>query len=247
MFTWLLWGLFNVLVIGLLALDLGVFHRKSHEVTAKEASAWTAVWVSLALLFNLFIYFWRGTTPALEYLTGYLMEESLSVDNIFVFVMILSYFKVPKQYQHRVLFWGVIGALVLRATFIGVGAALISRFHWILYLFGAFLVFTGIKMGLKSDDEVEVDENGLVKWVRKFLPVTSRYHYDHFFVREDGRLAATPLLLVLLMIESSDIIFAFDSIPAIFSVTQDPFIVYTSNIFAIMGLRSLFFLLASVV
>ena len=242
-----MWVLFHVIVIGVLALDLGVFHRSSHEVKPKEAGMWTAAWITLALLWCGLIYFTRGGTAGIEFLTGYLIEESLSMDNIFVFVMILSYFQVPKLYQHRVLFWGVIGALVLRATMIGVGAAMVSRFEWILYIFGAFLIYSGIKMAIKDDEEVDPEHNPLVKMVRKFVPITPNFRGDKFFVFENGKKMATPLLLVLVMIETSDVIFAVDSIPAIFAVTKDPFIVYTSNIFAIMGLRSMYFMLAGVV
>jgi tellurite resistance protein TerC len=242
----LLWIIFNLFVLGMLALDLGVFHRKSHEVSVKEAVGWTVVWVTLALLFNGLVYAWKGPTVALEFLTGYLIEKSLSVDNIFVFLMVFSYFNVPKMYQHGVLFWGVLGALLMRALLIGVGAALISRFHWIIYLFGAFLIFTGIKMGLQKDEAIHPDDNPVVKWVRKVMPVSGDYHGSAFLIREGARWVATPLLLVLVMVETTDVIFAFDSIPAIFAVSRDPFIVYTSNVFAILGLRALYFLLAGV-
>jgi tellurite resistance protein TerC len=241
------WIVFNIFVLGLLALDLGVFHRTDHAVGMKEASIWTVVWISLALLFNLGIYFYAGAEPALQFLTGYLIEKSLSVDNIFVFVMLFSYFNVPVIYQHRVLFWGILGALIMRGILIGVGAFLISQFHWVIYIFGAFLVFTGIRMGVQKEEHVEVESNGLVRLLRRVMPITQSYHGHDFFVRDAGRIFATPLFVVLLVVETTDLIFALDSIPAIFAVTTDPFIVYTSNVFAILGLRSLYFLLAEVV
>lgn len=241
------WIIFNVFVLAMLALDLGVFHRDDHAVTMKEASIWTVVWISLALLFNAGIYFYAGTEPALQFLTGYLIEKSLSVDNIFVFVMLFSYFNVPVIYQHRVLFWGILGALVMRGILIGVGAYLIAQFHWVIYIFGAFLIFTGIRMALQKDEHVEVESNGVVKLLRRVMPITQNYHGHDFFVRNAGRLFATPLFVVLLIVETTDLIFALDSIPAIFAVTTDPFLVYTSNVFAILGLRSLYFLLAEVI
>ena len=252
-----LWAGFILVVLVLLALDLGVFHREAHAVSAKEAAIWTVVWITLALLFNGVIYlFWSWMMPgsavsngeaALEFLTGYLIEYSLSVDNIFVFVLIFSFFRVPAVYQHRVLFWGILGALVMRATLILVGTALIERFHWVLYLFGAFLVFTGIRMAFHKDEEIHPDDNPLIKLFRRLMPVTSDYEGHHFFIRRAGKLMATPLFLVLLLAESTDLIFALDSIPAIFAVTLDPFIVFTSNVCAILGLRSLYFLLAGAV
>ncbi|MFL5807228.1 MAG: TerC family protein [Roseiflexaceae bacterium] len=252
-----LWAGFILVVLVLLALDLGVFHREAHVVSAKEAAIWTVVWITLALLFNGVIYlFWSWMMPgsavsngeaALEFLTGYLIEYSLSVDNIFVFVLIFSYFRVPAVYQHRVLFWGILGALVMRATLILVGTALIERFHWVLYLFGAFLVFTGIRMAFHKDEEIHPDDNPLIKLFRRLMPVTSDYEGHHFFIRRAGKRMATPLFLVLLLAESTDLIFALDSIPAIFAVTLDPFIVFTSNVCAILGLRSLYFLLAGAV
>ena len=241
------WVIFNVFVLAMLALDLGVFHRTDHAVGMKEASIWTVVWISLALIFNAGIYFFAGPEPALQFLTGYLIEKSLSVDNIFVFVMLFSYFNVPVVYQHRVLFWGILGALLMRGALIGVGAFLISQFHWVIYIFGAFLVFTGIRMGVQKEETVEVESNSVVKLLRRFMPVTQQYRGHSFFVRESGRLFATPLFVVLLIVETTDLIFALDSIPAIFAVTTDPFLVYTSNVFAILGLRSLYFLLADVV
>lgn len=241
------WIIFNIFVLAMLALDLGVFHRDDHAVTMKEASIWTVVWISLALLFNAGIYFYAGTEPALQFLTGYLIEKSLSVDNIFVFVMLFSYFNVPVIYQHRVLFWGILGALVMRGILIGVGAYLIAQFHWVIYIFGAFLIFTGIRMAMQKDEHVDVESNGVVKLLRRVMPITQNYHGHDFFVRNAGRLFATPLFVVLLIVETTDLIFALDSIPAIFAVTTDPFLVYTSNVFAILGLRSLYFLLAEVI
>ena len=251
-----MWIGFNLFVLAMLALDLGVFHRSAHAVTVKEATIWSVVWISLAMVFNLGIYlFWNQLVPnsaysngdaALSFFTGYLIEKSLSVDNIFVFVLIFSYFSVPPQYQHRVLFWGILGALVMRAILILVGAALIKEFHWIIWIFGAFLIFTGIKMAFHKNEELHPEDNPLIKLFRRMMPVTQNYDGSKFFVRNAGKLMATPLFLVLLMIESTDLIFAVDSIPAIFAVTQEPFIVYTSNVFAILGLRSLYFLLAGV-
>ena len=251
-----LWIGFNLFVLAMLALDLGVFHRKSHAVSGKEALIWSLVWISLSLVFNAVIYFfWDQMSPnstytnseaALAFLTGYLIEKSLSVDNIFVFILIFSFFAVPASYQHRVLFWGILGALIMRGTLIAVGAALLEQFHWIIYVFGAFLVFTGIRMAVRQDDNVEPDKNPVVKFFRRFMPVTENFEKDKFFVRRAGKLFATPLFLILLVVESTDLIFAVDSIPAIFAVTRDPFIVYTSNVFAILGLRALYFLLANV-
>ncbi|MDX1998222.1 MAG: TerC family protein [Thermoanaerobaculia bacterium] len=241
-----LWIGFNAFVLAMLALDLGVFHRKSHEVSMREAATWSAVWVALALVFNAGLYYFRGPTPALEFFTGYLIEKSLSVDNIFVFALIFSYFAVPKLYQHRVLFWGVLGALVLRAFFILAGAALLAKFHWVLYVFGGFLVLTGLKMAFFSDKEMDPAENPVLKLVKRLIPVTPEYHGQNFFIRQGGKWVATPLFLVLILVETTDVIFAVDSIPALFAVTRDPFIVYTSNVFAILGLRSLYFLLAGV-
>ncbi|HXD10314.1 MAG TPA: TerC family protein [Anaerolineales bacterium] len=252
-----LWVGFNVFVLALLALDLGVFHRKAHAVSIKEAAIWSVVWISLAMIFNLGLYFfWDKVEPtssysnseaALAFFTGYLIEKSLSVDNIFVFVLLFTFFAVPAAYQHRVLFWGILGALLMRGTLIAVGAALLKEFHWIIYLFGGFLVFTGIRMALHRDEEMHPEQNPLVKLLRRVMPVTENYEGDKFFIRRAGTILATPLFLVLLLIESTDLIFAVDSIPAVFAVTDNPFIVYTSNVFAILGLRSLYFLLAGVV
>jgi len=242
----MLWISFNIAVVAMLALDLVVFHRKAHEVSLKEASIWSVVWIVLALIFNLWVYYLWGEEKALQFFTGYLIEKSLSVDNLFVFLMIFSYFSVPAMYQHRVLFWGIVGALVLRAIFIGLGAALLNSFHWMIYLFGGFLVVTALRMLMVESDKVEPEKYAPVRAVRRFMNVTSDYHGQRFFVRQDGRLWATPLFLVLVVIETTDVIFAVDSIPAIFAITTDPFIVYTSNVFAIFGLRALYFLLAGV-
>jgi len=238
------WVVFNIFVLAMLALDLGVFHRTAHVVKFKEALTWSAVWVSLAILFNLGIYFWRGPERALEFLTGYLIEEALSVDNLFIFLLIFSYFRVPSLYQHKVLFWGILGALIMRAIFIVVGVTLVRKVHWILYLFGGFLILTGIKMALQKDKEIHPEKNPILKLFRRSMPVTDQDEGGKFFVKKEGRYFATPLFIVLLMIETTDVIFAVDSIPAVLAITLDPFIVYTSNIFAIMGLRSLYFALA---
>lgn len=241
------WILFNAFVLMMLALDLGVFHKKDKPVTFKGALGWSGVWITLALIFNGWIYYSMGQQPALEYLTGYLIEKSLSVDNIFVFVLLFSYFKIPAKYQHRVLFWGVIGALIMRGIFIGIGAVMIARFHWIIYIFGAFLIYTGYKMFRESPEEMHPEDNPLVRWFTKKGKATTELHGHDFFVTSNGKRLATPLFLCLLSIEFSDIIFAVDSIPAIFAITEDPFIVYTSNVFAILGLRSLYFALEGVI
>ena len=242
----LLWIVFNAFVLGMLALDLLVFHRKAHAVSLREAFTWSVVWISLALIFNLGIYYLWGSEKAMEFLAGYLIEKSLSVDNIFVFIMIFSYFAVPPMYQHRILFWGILGALIMRAIFIAAGAVLLSAFHWIIYIFGGFLIITGIKMFFAGDEKIEPEKNPAVVLLRRWMPITKDYQGQRFFVRIDGRRWATPLFVVLLVIETTDVIFAVDSIPAIFAITLDPFIVYTSNIFAILGLRALYFLLAGI-
>lgn len=241
------WIVFNLFVIGLLALDLGVFHRKAHSVSLKEALIWSCIWIALALTFNAGLYFLNGPEEALQFFTGYLIEKSLSVDNIFIMVMIFSYFHVPAAYQHRVLFWGILGALIMRGILIVIGTALIDDFHWIIYVFGLFLIFTGIRMGLQKETEVHPERNPMLKLVRRVLPVTNDFERERFFVRRAGQLMVTPLLLVLVVIETTDLLFAVDSIPAIFAVTSDPFIVYTSNVFAILGLRSLYFVFANIV
>ena len=243
-----LWVIFSIFVLGMLALDLGVFSRKPHEVKFKEALTWSVVWVTLSLIFNAWIYHEFGKVKALEFLTGYLIEKALSVDNIFVFVVLFASFAVPKVYQHRVLFWGVIGALLMRAIFIGLGAALIARFHWIMYVFGAILLYTGIKLMRQGDDhDPHPEKNPIYKLGRRLMPAVPEYHGKAFTIIKDGRRYATPLLLVLIAIEATDVVFAVDSIPAIFAITTDPFIVYTSNIFAILGLRAMYFLLAGVI
>jgi tellurite resistance protein TerC len=241
-----LWVGFNVFVLAMLALDLGVFHRQAHVVSLKESLTWTGVWVVLALAFNAGVWHYAGSTQALEFFTGYLIEKSLSVDNVFVFVLLFSYFAVPPLYQHKVLFWGILGALIMRAIMIVAGAALITKFDWIIYVFGGFLILTGIKMVVKREEEIHPERNPVVRWFQKLMPVTGDYRGGKFFVRENGVRAATPLFVVLLLVEFSDLIFAVDSIPAIFAVTTDTFIVYTSNVFAILGLRSLYFALAGV-
>jgi len=241
------WVIFIAFVLAMLALDLGVFHRKIHVVRPKEASIWVSVWVGLAFLFAGGLYLVYGHHVALTFLTGYVIEESLSIDNIFVMVLIFEYFKVPAICQHRVLFYGILGALVMRGLFIGLGTVLLARFHWVIYVFGAMLIVTGIRMALKQDEEFEGDRNPVVRAARKILPLTPEFHGKHFFIVQNGRKLATPLFLVLVLVEVTDLVFAIDSIPAIFGVTRDPFIVFTSNIFAILGLRSLYFLLAAVV
>jgi len=242
-----LWVGFVGFVLAMLALDLGVFHRKAHEVRPREAAIWVIVWVTLALVFALGLWHFKGSDPALTFLTGYVIEESLSVDNLFVMVVIFEYFAVPAICQHRVLFYGILGALVMRGLFIGVGALLLARFEWILYVFGVMLIVTGVRMMFKHDEEFDGDHNPIVRAVRKLVPMTKEYHGKHFFTATAGRRVATPLLLVLILVEFTDLIFAVDSIPAIFGITKDPFLVFTSNIFAILGLRSMYFLLAAVV
>jgi tellurite resistance protein TerC len=242
-----LWIIFSVFVLGMLALDLGVFNRKAHEVRFKEALTWSVVWVALSLAFNGWIYHKFGSEKALQFLTGYVIEKALSVDNIFVFVVLFASFAVPKMYQHRVLFWGVLGAIIMRAIFIALGAALVSRFDWIMYVFGAILIITGIKLMKEGESEPHPEKNPLYKLARRIMPATPEYHGKQFTVIQNGRRYATPLLLVLIAIEATDVVFAVDSIPAIFAITTDPFIVYTSNIFAILGLRAMYFLLAGVI
>jgi tellurite resistance protein TerC len=244
MFWWIGFGVF---VLGMLALDLGVFHRKAHEISLREALIWTGVWVGVAMLFNAVLYFLQGKEAALTFLTGYVIEKSLSVDNVFVFYLIFSCTAVPRMYQHRVLFWGIIGALVMRAILIAVGITLINTFHWIIFIFGGFLIITGIKMGFMKDKEVHPENNPVLKVFCRIFPTTECYEGERFFVRRLGRLMVTPLFVVLVMVETTDLVFAVDSIPAILAITTDPFIVYTSNVFAILGLRALFFALAGVV
>ena len=244
--TTMMWVGFAVIMLVVFALDLGVFNRKSHEIKFREALTWTLVWVSLALSFNAWIYFEMGPTKAMEFFTGYLIEQSLSVDNLFVFIMIFSYFHITKVHQPKILKWGIIGALVLRAIFILAGIGLIERFHWMIYVFGGILVVTGFKMAFGGEEQIEPEKNPMVRLVRKLVPITKRVCDDPFFFKKGGVRAATPLFLALVMVESSDLIFAVDSIPAVLAVSRDPFIVYTSNVFAIMGLRSLYYLLANV-
>src|SRR3954470_21518969 len=237
----------------MLTLDLGVFHRRAHEVSVKEAVIWSAVWVALALGFNYGIYHFMGEQAGLEFLAGYLIEKALSVDNIFVFVLIFSYFRVPPEYQHRVLFWGILGALVMRGVMIGLGAYLIHHFEWILYVFGAFLVWTGFRMAAQDERSIEPEANPVIRLVRRLLPVTGSYRGPSFFIREPAEIGgrarrlATPLFVVLVLVETTDLIFAVDSIPAVFAVTRDPFLVYSSNVFAILGLRALYFLLSGII
>jgi tellurite resistance protein TerC len=243
-----IWIGFNLVVLGLLAVDLGLFHRHAHAVTFKEAAIWSAIWVALSLAFNAGIFLFAGTDPGFEFLTGYLIEKSLSVDNIFVFVLLFSYFAVPAAYQHRVLFWGVLGALVMRGILIAVGAVLLKEVHAIIYVFGAVLIFSGIRMAMSGDHKtIDVEKNFSVRLLRRILPISSEYDGQRFFIRRAGVLTATPLFVVLVVVETTDLIFAIDSIPAIFAVTEDPFLVYTSNVCAILGLRSMYFLLAGVV
>jgi tellurite resistance protein TerC len=239
-----LWAGFTAFVLGMLALDLGVFHRKAHGVSVREALVWTGIWVGLALVFNAGVYYWYGSERALEFLSGYVIEKALSVDNIFVFVVVFGAFAVPAALQHRVLFWGILGALVMRAAFIVLGAALLQRFHWVIYIFGAFLVVTGIRLLYEKGEGVDPERNPLFRLFRRVVPSVGDYRDARFTVVEGGKRYATPLLLVLVAIEATDLVFAVDSIPAIFAVTTDPFIVYTSNVFAILGLRSLYFALA---
>ena len=245
------WIGFNAFVLLMLVLDLGIFHRKSHEVKIKEALVWSGVWVALALLFNIGIYFFYTPPPglkpidsAMQFFTGYIIEKSLSVDNIFVFVLIFSYFKVRPEYQHKVLFWGILGALVMRAIFIFTGVALINKFAFVIYIFGAFLILTGIKLALEKDKKINPGKNPLLKLFKKFIKVSTEFDNGKFFTKENGKRIATPLLVVLVVVETTDLIFAVDSIPAILAVSRDPFIVYSSNVFAILGLRALYFALA---
>lgn len=244
--TVILWTAFNIFVLGMLALDLGVFHKKSEEISVRNALIWTGVWISLAMVFNFFVYQYFGKQEAIEFFTGYVIEKSLSVDNIFVIILIFSYFQVPPSYQHKVLFWGILGALVMRVIFIFAGIELIHRFHWLIYIFGGFLIFTGLKMVFGGDNKIEPDKNPVVRLVRKVFPVTANFEGDSFFVRRNTKLWATPLFVVVILIESTDLIFAVDSIPAILAITDNAFIVYTSNVFAILGLRSLYFALSGI-
>lgn len=240
------WIVFAAIVLVMLALDLGVFHRRAHVIRLREAIVWSFVWIALSLLFNLGVYAYLGPQAGLDFLTAYLVEKSLSIDNIFVFLLIFSYFSVPAQFQHRVLFWGIIAALLMRALFIAAGLTLIQRFEWIVYVFGAFLIFTGIRMAIRKGSEIHPERNPILKLFRRFFAVSNEYEGKRFFVKKDGRWIATPLLIVLLVIETSDLIFAVDSIPAVLAITVDPFVVYTSNVFAILGLRAIYFALAGI-
>lgn len=242
-----MWILFTVFILGMLALDLGIFHRRPHKVKFKEALIWSIVWILLALVFNVLVYFWHGTQSALEFLSAYLIEKSLSIDNLFVFLMIFEYFGVSSVYQHKVLFWGILGAVIMRAIFIFVGITLIKIFHPIIYVFGAFLIFTGIKMGMQKEREIHPERNPVIKFFKKFFRITPDYVDGKFFVRHGKSLIATPLFVTLLFVESTDVMFAVDSIPAVIAISRDPFIVYTSNIFAILGLRALYFLIAGLI
>jgi tellurite resistance protein TerC len=241
-----LWAGFILFVLALLALDLLVFHRKAHEIKLKEALIWSGVWVILALAFNVGIYLLQGRQQALEFLAGYLVERSLSMDNIFVFLIIFSYFKVPQKFQHEVLFWGILGALIMRAAFIAGGITLINQFHWIIYAFGLFLIFAGFKMAFGKEKEIHPEKSLTLRLFRRIMPVTQDYQNGRFFIKTAGRWFATPLFVVLLIVETTDVIFAFDSIPAVIAITRNLFIVYTSNVFAILGLRALYFALAGI-
>lgn len=240
------WIGFCAFVLVMLALDLGIFHRKPREVSLKEALAWSAVWIGLALIFNTCIYYWHGGEKALQFLTGYLVELSLSIDNLFVFLLVFGYFKVPPEHRHKPLFWGILGALVMRAVFIAAGVTLIAKFHWIIYLFGVLLVASGIKMMWQRDKEVHPERNPVLRLLRRFMDVAPTYEGGRFFVKQDGRILASPLFVVLLILESTDLVFAVDSVPAVLAITPDPFVVFTSNAFAILGLRSMFFALEGV-
>lgn len=241
-----LWIIFNAFIVAMLILDLAIFHKENQEESIKKALVWTGIWIVMALVFGIGVYYYMGSQTALDYYTGYLIEKSLSVDNIFVFLLVFSYFKVPEKFQHKVLFWGIFGALVMRFVFIFTGVALIERFHWIIYVFGGFLVFTGIKLALEKDKEVHPERNPVLKLVRRFFPTTKSYHGSKFFIRRMGKLMATPLFIVLIVIETTDVVFALDSIPAILAITRDEFIVYSSNAFAILGLRALYFALSGI-
>lgn len=240
------WVAFNVFVLAMLALDLGVLHRNPHEIRIREALFWSFIWTILALAFGVWIYYWGGRQPGLAFLTGYVIERSLSIDNIFIFYLVFAYFAVPREYQYKVLFWGILGAIAMRAVFIAVGITLISMFHWVIYIFGVFLVLTGIKMATSEKVEIHPEKNPVLKLFRRWFPTTTDYEGDRFFVVRDGRTFATPLLIVLFIVETTDLVFAVDSIPAVLAITTDPFIVYTSNILAILGLRALYFALAGI-
>ena len=239
------WSVFAVLIITMIVVDLGVFHRKVHEISIKESMIWTVVWFSLALLFNVFVFYTKGSQASIDFLTGYLVEKSLSLDNVFVFLTIFQAFKIPLLYQHRILFWGIIGAVILRGVFIGLGTILVQQFSWIFYIFGVFLIYTAYKFMQQETHQEDVTKSPLIHFCEKYLPVTKKLHGQNFFIVENGKKLLTPLFLALVAIEFSDVIFAIDSIPAVFAITTDPFIVFTSNIFAILGLRSLYFIIAN--
>jgi len=241
------WMAFLGAVFVMLMMDLGIFHRKAHVLSLKEATLWSIFWVVVSVLFNILILFWLGEEKALEFLTGYLLEKSLSADNIFVFAVLFSYFAVPEEYRHRVLFWGVVGAIVFRLTFILAGTALLKKFHWVVYVFGIIVIISGIKLLMRKEEKIVPERNPVLSLARRLLPITPTYHGQRFFVVHDGKVFATPLMLVLLVIESTDIVFAIDSIPAIFAITRDPFIAFTSNVCAILGLRALYFLLEGMI
>ncbi|MFP5459804.1 MAG: TerC family protein, partial [Bacteriovoracia bacterium] len=238
-----IWISFVVFIFFVLALDLGVFNKKSHTVSFKEAIGWSAVWIALAMAFNVVILYWRGQEDFMLFLSGYVIEKSLSVDNLFVFLLIFNYFKVPNQYQHKILFYGILGALVMRALFIWAGIAIVTQFAWVIYVFGAFLIFTGLKMLKPSEEEPDLESNKIIQWTKKLIPTSTSLDGDKFFTIEKGRRVATPLFVTLIFVELSDVVFAVDSIPAIIGITSDPFLVFTSNVFAILGLRSLYFAL----
>ncbi len=244
--NWGWWVGFHVFVLAMLALDLGVFHRKAHTVKVREALIWSGVWITLALAFNGLVHAFKGPEAAMQFLTGYVIEKTLSIDNIFVFLLIFSYFRVPAVHQHKILFWGILGALAMRALFIALGITLIERFHWMIYVFGLVLIVTGVRIALEKDKEIHPENNPLLKLIRRILPLTDTYDGAKFFVRRSGKILATPLFVTLIIVETTDVIFAVDSIPAILAISTDPFIVYTSNIFAILGLRSLYFALAGI-
>ncbi len=241
-----LWIIFNIFIVAMLIVDLAVFNRQEHEITIKESLVWTGIWIALSVVFGIGLYFYMDPASSLDFFTGYLIEKSLSVDNIFVFILVFSYFGVPAKYQHKVLFWGIFGALVMRFLFIFLGVALIERFEWIIYIFGAFLVYTGIKMAFETEKEVHPERNPFIKIIRKFIPITNKFDGPNFLTRVDGKLMATPLFVVLIVIETTDVVFAIDSIPAILAITTDEFLVYSSNAFAILGLRALYFALNGV-
>ncbi|MEX0906496.1 MAG: TerC family protein [Balneolaceae bacterium] len=241
-----LWIIFNLFIIAMLVVDLMVFNRKPHEISIRESLVWTGIWILLSIIFGIGLYFYMSPEASLDYFTGYLIEKSLSVDNIFVFLLIFTYFGVETKYQHKVLFWGIFGALVFRLVFIFVGVALLEQFHWIIYVFGAFLVFTGIKLGLEKDKEIHPEKNPLLMLTRRFIPITKNFYGQQFFIKRGKRLIATPMFIVLVVIETTDIIFALDSIPAIMAITRDTFIIYSANAFAILGLRALYFALSGV-